>query len=328
MKKLLFTIGGLLFVFQMSLCVSPSTKNENRKEIFYADPTIFYENETYYMIGTRNSRPQGFIMLESKDLISWKMPSATENMTLKKGDDVYGEQGFWAPQILNKNNTYYLTYTANEQTCLATSDKINGKYTQKEIRPIDDTEKNIDSYIFEDSDGKFYLYHVRFNKGNFLWVAELDLKTGKIKQETLKECFKNTQPWEATPAYKSDPIMEGPTVIKMDDIYYMFYSANHFQSLDYAVGYATAKSPYGPWEKYAENPIIHRTIVKENGSGHGDIFFDSKNHPYYVYHVHYSDSVVSPRRTRIVPLEFKANPESKIYDISVKADEVIIPVID
>ena len=65
--------------------------------------------------------------------------------------------------------------------------------------------------------------------------------------------------------------MEGPTVVKLDDLYYLFYSANHFKNIDYAVGYATSTSPYGPWKKHANNPIIHRSIVHENGSGHGDI---------------------------------------------------------
>lgn len=133
-----------------------------------------------------------------------------------------------------------------------------------------------------------------------------------------------TEAWENTPNYVSDPIMEGPTVIKLDGVYYLFYSANHFMNIDYAVGYATASSPLGPWKKYSGNPIIHRDIVKENGTGHGDIFTDSVGKYYYVYHVHASDTAVSPRKTRIVPLHLKKS-DAGIYDISVNANEVIKP---
>lgn len=42
--------------------------------------------------------------------------------------------------------------------------------------------------------------------------------------------------------YISNPIMEGPSVIKLKDTYYLFYSANHFMNIDYAVGYAIASS--------------------------------------------------------------------------------------
>lgn len=327
MKKVLLILITLA-IFTLQLCVKPSsTKSNFQKEIYFADPTVYYcENGIFYLTGTRNVEPFGFIMLESKDLKNWKLSSSVpEKMILKKGENTYGSQGFWAPQIIKENGKYYMTYSANEQIVLATSDTINGLYTQKNIEPIDSSEKNIDSYIFKDDDGKYYLYHVRFNNGNYIWVAEFDLKKGKIKEKTLKRCFAQTQPWEKTPAYNSAPIMEGPTVIKMDGIYYMFYSANHFESIDYAVGYATADSPYGPWEKYAGNPIIHRSIVGENGSGHGDLFFDGNKNPYYVYHVHNSDSTVIPRKTRIIPLAFNKNLKTGLYDISVKENEIIIP---
>ena len=207
---------------------------------------------------------------------------------------------------------------------MAEADSWKGPFVQNTIKPIDGSEKNIDSFLFKDDDGKYYLYHVRFNHGNYIWVGEFDLQKGAIKLETLKKCLDCTEAWENTPNYVSDPIMEGPTVIKLDGVYYLFYSANHFMNIDYAVGYATASSPLGPWKKYSGNPIIHRDIVKENGTGHGDIFTDSVGKYYYVYHVHASDTAVSPRKTRIVPLHLKKS-DAGIYDISVNANEVIKP---
>jgi beta-xylosidase len=326
-KNALIPIVLFFFVFQA--CIkSSSNKSENSGEIYFADPAVYSENGIYYLTGTRNIEPLGFIMLESKDLKNWVTSSSvTGKMILEKGKNTYGDQGFWAPQIVKENDSYYLTYSANEQTAIASSNEINGLYTQKTIEAIDLSEKNIDSYVFKDDDGKYYLYHVRFNKGNYIWVAEFDMNTGKIKKETLSQCFPQSQAWEVSPAYESDPIMEGPTVIKMDGKYYMLYSANHFESVDYAVGYAVADSPYGYWKKYSGNPIIHRSIVGENGSGHGDLFFDKNNQPYYVYHVHNSDSTVVPRKTRIVPLVFTKNPNTGLYDITVKSNETIIPVI-
>ncbi len=208
---------------------------------------------------------------------------------------------------------------------LAASDSLNGIYTQAEPLPIDGSEKNIDPFLFTDSDGRSYLYHVRFDNGNFLWVGEFDPATGKIKEGTLQRCFVNDQPWEATPAYESAPIMEGPTVIKIDDLYYLFYSANHFMSEDYAVGYATAPTPVGPWTKNPANPIIHQSIVGEKGSGHGDIFTDNDGKLRYVYHVHNSDSVVSPRRTRIITLNVERDSAGPAR-ITADPATIIIPV--
>jgi beta-xylosidase len=305
---------------------------QEKQEIFFADVTIYVEGGKYYLTGTKGSRggPSGFAVLESKDLKTWTVPKDSRDslgMILTRGDHTYGTKGFWAPQVFKAGDTYYLTYTADEQTALAKSKSLTGPYRQQEIAPIDSSAKNIDSFIFKDDNGKYYFYSVRFNKGNYLWVAEFDLLKGKIRPETLTKCFDQTEPWEATPNYKSDPILEGPTVIKLNHKYYLFYSANHFMNIDYSVGYAVSDSPYGPWIKQKNSPILHRSIVGENGTGHGDIFEGPDGQLYYVYHIHFSQNQVSPRRTRIVPLKKEWDSEKSIYKFSVKGNEVIVPVL-
>lgn len=318
-------ISSILLIATMQLVA------QEKKQIFFADPTIWVDGGKYYLTGTRGGGgAPGFAVLESKDLKNWKTPEESpgaEYMILNKGDQSFGTQGFWAPQIFMADQTYYFSYTANEQTVLAESKFLLGPYRQKEVASIDGSEKNIDSFVFKDDDGKYYLYHVRFNNGNYLWVAEFDLKAGKINPETLTKCFGQTEPWEATPNFESAPIMEGPTVVKMKGKYYLFYSTNHFKNIDYAVGYAVSDSPMGPWVKYEGNPIIHRSIVGENGSGHGDLFEGVDGQLYYVYHIHFDQQQIAPRRTRIVPVVKEWNAEKGQYKFSVNGKKVIVPVI-
>ena len=321
-----------IFIYPILLLAVLQASAQAKREIFFADVTIYVQGSKYYLTGSKggSSGPAGFALLESKDLKTWSVPAESNDslgMILTKGDHTFGTKGFWAPQILKDKNTYYMTYTADEQTVLAQSTSLVGPYSQKKVGPIDGSEKNIDSYIFKDTDGTYYLYSVRFNQGNYLYAAEFDLKSGTIKPQTLTRCFDQTQPWEATPAYPSAPIMEGPTVIKLKTKYYLFYSANHFQNIDYGIGYAVADSPYGPWVKYKNNPIIHRSIVGENGSGHGDLFEGIDKQLYYVYHIHYSSDKVSPRRTRIVPVVKRWDEKAGVYTFSVKGNEVIVPVM-
>lgn len=304
---------------------------QEKKEFFFADPTIWVDGGKYYLTGTKGGGgTAGFAVLESKDLKNWAPPkgsSSPEYMILSKGDQSFGTDGFWAPQIFKADQTYYLTYTANEQTVLAESKAFLGPYRQKEIAPIDGSVKNIDSFVFKDDDGKYYLYHVRFSNGNYIWVAEFDLKTGKIKPETLTKCFDQTETWEATPNFESAPILEGPTVVKMKGKYYLFYSANHFKNIDYSIGYAVSDSPFGPWVKYTGNPILHRSVVGENGSGHGDLFEGVDGQLYYVYHVHFDQQQVAPRRTRIVPVLKKWDAQNGQYKFSMEGTKVIVPVL-
>lgn len=304
---------------------------QEKREIFLADPTIYVDGGKYYLTGTKgDTEPLGFPIYESDDLKTWKTSAKVKNssnMILTKGNQAYGDQGFWAPQIFKAKKNYYLTYTANEQTVLAKAKSVVGPYKQKKVAPIDSSAKNIDSYLFKDEDGKYYLYHVRFDEGNYLWVAEFDMKKGKIIPETLKKCFGQTQPWEATPNYESGPIMEGPTVIKLKNKYYLFYSANHFMNIDYSVGYAVSDSPYGPWEKYNNNPIIYRSIVGENGSGHGDLFEGLDGQLYYVYHVHFDKNNATPRRTRIVKVIKDWDEAAGVYKFGVDRKLVIVPIM-
>jgi xylan 1,4-beta-xylosidase len=161
------------------------------------------------------------------------------------------------------------------------------------------------------------LYHVRLTNGNRIFVAEINDDLQSIKPETLIECISGTLPWENTQNVPW-PVTEGPTVLKHNGLYYLIYSANDFRNPDYAVGYATSKSPLGPWEKSADSTIISRKNVKQNGIGHGDIFWDKNNKMHYVLHTHFSENGVSPRKTGIISIEFKDNklvaePESFIF---------------
>lgn len=73
--------------------------------------------------------------------------------------------------------------------------------------------------------------------------------------------------------------------------------------------------------------IVHRSIVGENGSGHGDLFEGTDHQLYYVYHIHNSSDKVSPRRTRIVPVVKQWDEKAGVYTFSVKGKEVIVPVL-
>lgn len=292
------------------------------EQISYADPTIVRYGSKYYLTGTAANSPQGFTFMESDDLHEWQ----PLGYLLTEGKKVYGDRGFWAPQFIKTDNVWKLAYTANEQVAVAESPSITGLYKQKRIKPVDASAKNIDPFVFVDDDGNAYLYHVRFDKGNYIWVAPYNMVSGSIDKSKLRRCLENTESWERTDDYPSVPIMEGPTVIKHKGKYYLFYSANHFMSRDYAVGYAVADSPLGPWKKPMDNRIIHRSTVGENGSGHGDVFYDKKGNVYYVYHVHNSNHEVSPRLTRIIPLHFVHSAEG--YDrVEVKREEVIVPIV-
>lgn len=296
--------------------ISAQVSNVNNSSIHLADPTIFYYQGIYYLYGTVEGHTnEGFLVYTSADMKNWKVNKADSGYALRRRN-VYGTANFWAPQVFFRNNRFYMAYVANENIAIAESRTPLGPFTQKIKQPLAAPVKQIDPFVFIDSDGKKYLYHVRLSNGNKLFVAEMSDDFSAIKPETLQECITATDRWENT-ANTSWPVAEGPSVLKHNNLYYLFYTANDFRNPDYAVGYAVSNHPNGPWKKYAGNPVISKNNIGKNGTGHGDFITDNRRNMVYVFHTHNSDSVVTPRRTAVVKLRFAKDPDSGLDKLTV-----------
>ena len=81
---------------------------------------------------------------------------------------------------------------------------------------------------------------------------------------------------------------EGSYIFKNNDTYYLMYSANFFGGKHYAVGYATSKSPLGPFTKADNNPVLEKNTDKGgnvSGTGHNSITWSKDGKQMYcVYH--------------------------------------------
>lgn len=273
--------------------------------VLLADPTIFEEEGIYYLYGTKEDASiegAGFLVYTSTDLEHWSGPAGVQQgYAFKKGDG-FGSTGFWAPQVFKHQDRYYMAYTANEQIAIAIADSPLGPFKNMGTA-LQASVKQIDPFIFFEN-GKAYLYHVRLQEGNRIFVAELTRDLSAIKQETLKECLQAATGWENTQSTEW-PVSEGPTVFKNGATYYLMYSANDFRNPDYAVGYATATHPLGPWIKYEGNPIVSMQNTGQPGIGHGDLFVDPEGILRYVLHTHQSETQVGPRITGSVGLQWE-----------------------
>jgi xylan 1,4-beta-xylosidase len=304
MRKLSITTA-VLSAFACILLFALQAYAQNERDILLADPAIFYHDDIYYIYGTggQGLPNQGIPVYVSTDLIQWDVPDGAGGGFALKAEDAFGDRGFWAPQVFRHDDKFYIAYTANESIAMAVSDYPYGPFKNPDMLPFEAPVRMIDPFVFFDDDGKIYLYHVRVHQGNRLFVAEMNPDMMSIKTETLVECITAEEPWEDT-ANASWKVVEGPTVIKHNGLYYMLYSANHFRNPDYAVGYAVSDSPYGPWKKAPDSPIIHGSMFNESGAGHGDVFFDGQGNMFYVFHTHFSHTEIGPRRSAIVELEF------------------------
>lgn len=260
-----------------------------------ADPYILNHEGSYYLYGTGGKK--GIRVYKSDDLANWSQAIGANDGFALDSTDVWGNHSFWAPEVYHLNNRFYMFYSAMEHLCIAESNSPLGPFIQNEKKPLHSDIKEIDSHLFVDSDGRKFMYFVRFSNGNEIWMAEMKNDLSSIKEETLTRCFGVSQAWERTAKEPVARVAEGPFVLKHNDLYYLFYSANHFRSQDYAVGYAISESPYGPFKKYEGNPVLVGDGQTIFGTGHHSFFYSNSGQMYIVYHSHKSGNEVQPRTT-------------------------------
>lgn len=284
------------------------------RKVLLGDPFIMLHGDLYYAYGTESA--DGIVVYTSENLKEW---TKEPRLALDKKDS-FGEKWFWAPEVYFVNGKFYMYYTAEEHICVAVSDSPLGPFVQPEKNPMLEGEKSIDNSLFIDDDGIPYLFFDRFNDGLNIWVAQLEGNFTTIKKETLHPCIHVSQVWEEI----WPRVNEGPFVVKHNGLYYMTYSANSYESPFYGIGCATAPHVFGPWTKYAENPLLQKPgdLV---GVGHSAMFKDKQGRLRIVFHAHRDKTAIHPRAMYIGTVEFlkTGNGADKMYI----SPDYMIPVL-
>ena len=294
-----------------------------------ADPTILLDGDNYYLYGT--ALETGFQAYRSTDLENWEGPlgEIKGNFVLKKGVSCHVQDRFWAPQVIKYKNKYHMFYAGDNFIVHAKADSPLGPFTEDTMEAMPSKEQEIDPFVFIDKDGTPYIYWSnRVSGTQSILGAQMTEDLEDIKRDTQKTLFRSfSQGWEVSNP-RGQRIVEGPAVVEHDGTYYMLYSANGCDDVEYAVGVATASSPLGLWTKQT-SPIISKETLNENGPGHGDLFYDKNGKLMYVFHVHHDDATVYPRRTVIMELQFKDGqivPVADSFRFLILTNSITVPV--
>lgn len=167
----------------------------------------------------------------------------------------------WAPAVSQVGDQYVMYYTtidrASQRQCIsvATSASPTGPFVDTSTAPlVCDFEQggSIDPEPVVDADGQRYLLWK--NDGNccelptVIYSQPLDA-TGLHTTGEPVELIRNDQAWEGA-------VVEAPSMIAVDGIWYLFYSGNNWSSTEYATGYAVCDSPAGPCTKPTDQPVL------------------------------------------------------------------------
>jgi len=255
----------------------------------FPDPFILHDRDTFYGYATNTAGGSNIQLAQSTDLVHWQVLSDAMP-SLPKWAQLGGSY-VWAPEVIKVGDRYNLYFTARDKQAdrqcvgVATSDKPTGKFKDTSDKPLVcqvDQGGTIDPSPFRDGD-KLYLYFK--NDGNccgkptYLYSQEL-APDGLSLTGQPTQLVRNDRAWEGS-------VVEGPTMWKHDNHYFLFFSANDYAGPPYAVGYASCTSPTGPCQDAPENPILKtatNTTPLVIGPG-GQTIVEDHGKTWIAYHV-------------------------------------------
>jgi beta-xylosidase len=208
----------------------------------YSDPDAIRVGDNYYIVSSSFDAVPGLPILQSKDLVNWKIighalkrqPPFAHFAKTQHGN------GVWAPAIRFHNNEFFIYYP----------DPDFGIYVTKTKNPAGDWSAPvlieagkglIDPCPLWDDDGKAYLVHAyagsRAGVKSIIVVKKMNAAGDKIIDEG-KLIYDG---------HELDPTIEGPKFYKRNGYYYIFAPAGGVST-----GWQTilrSKHVYGPYER-------------------------------------------------------------------------------
>lgn len=270
--------------------------------IYTADPSAHVWNNKIYIFPSHdidagipfNDNGDHFGMEDyhvfSMDSIDSKVTD--HGVALHVNDVPWAERQMWAPDAACKNGKYYLYFPAKQPNGIfkigvAISDNPEGPFVP-EIEPIKGS-YSIDPAVFEDEDGKFYMYF------GGIWGGQLQKYRNNVYSDKNKEPLSKSPALGPIVAMLSDDMKEfseAPREIKIidengndllaDDNHRRFFEGSWLHKykgtyyFSYSTGdthlicYATGDNPYGPftYQGVIMTPVVgwttHHSICEIN----------------------------------------------------------------
>ena len=278
---------SLVTILALSTLAQSPARNEKRVgnpviDGWYADPEGVVFGDRYWIFATYSAPydQQTFMdCFSSPDLATWTKHERIIDTTIIK----WARRAMWAPSIIEKGGRFFLFFAANDiqnneqlgGIGVAVADHPAGPYKDHLGKPLVDRFHNgaqpIDQFVFKDKDGQHYLIyggwrHCNIGKLNDDFTGFLPFDDGQIFREITPERY-----------------VEGPFMFLRDGKYYLMWSEGGWTGPNYAVAYAMADSPLGPFKR------IDKVLVQDpeiaTGAGHHSVLkVPGSDEWYIVYH--------------------------------------------
>jgi len=208
----------------------------------YSDPDAIRVGDKFYMIASSFDAVPGLPILESTDLVNWKLigHALKRQPPFEHFSKTQHGNGVWAPAIRHHNNEFYIYYPDPDFGIYLTKAKnITGPWTDPIL--VEAGKGLIDPCPLWDNDGKVYLVHAyagsRAGIKSLIVVKEMN----KAGDKTI------TEGRIVFDGHEQDPTLEGPKFYKRNGYYYIFAPAGGVSTGWQLV--LRSKNVFGPYER-------------------------------------------------------------------------------
>lgn len=258
----------------------------------FADPFVLQVDGKYFAYSTNSGKFHVPVLLANRPFSSGTRAEALPHLP---GWSKHIPGRVWAPSVLPRNGGYVLYYSdavgdGRECISVATANAPAGPFTDRTDQPLicPSPRGAIDPSPFVAADGQAYLLWK--DGGADAIVVQRLTPDGLHLTGDTHVLIGADQTWEAG-------IVEGPTLAFLDGRYYLFYSANRWDTPNYAIGYATCQTPTGPCIKPLTRPWLASSTIAQ-GPGGPEVFRDPQGHVFLALHAWLAGAVGYPQGAR------------------------------
>jgi alpha-N-arabinofuranosidase len=223
---------------------------------FYPDPSVCRVGSDYYLATSSFEYFPGVPIFHSRDLVHWRQLgyclSRRSQLPLA---GVASSRGIWAPTLRYRDGIFYLTTTnvSAGGNFIVTAHDPRGPWGD----PIPVAQEGIDPSLFFQDDGTV----IYTSSSDGALQSRIDVTTGKLLSEPKLV-------WGGS----GGQYPEGPHLYFRQGWYYLLLSEGGTE-YGHMVTVARSRSPWGPFEPCARNPLLtHRSFRSPiQAVGHADL---------------------------------------------------------
>jgi beta-xylosidase len=308
MEQVFVVVGGGAEVRASLDPMAEETFSNPVAEGYFADPFVLRHEDCWYAYGTGPSggaqvaeRGRVFEIRRSTDLVSWEtLGYALETPGLPPAEDPSEHREYWAPEVAEIDGRFYLYYSTgirdrDHRIRVAVADAPDGLFEDLGVELTPNERFAIDADPFRDDDGQWYLYYARDlleggRVGTSIAVDRLLSPTRLAGQPVA--VLPPSADWQlyqrARPMYGAVydwHTLEGPFVRKRLGRYWMLFSGGAWTNRSYAVAWAVADAPTGPFrEPEIGGATLLRTVPGLVGPGHCSVVEGPDGEDWVAYH--------------------------------------------